>query len=88
MRCSSTRIRADERVDRVVLEHRHRRLQDDRTVVELACHEVHGRAGDADAVLERLPLRVEAGKRRQQRRMDVEDAMRETRRAAARRPVA
>ena len=38
--------------------------------------EVHGGAGDAHAVLERLPLRVEAGKRRQQRRMDVEDAVR------------
>ena len=34
---------------------------------------MHGRAGDAHAVLQRLPLRVEAGKRGQQRRMDVQD---------------
>ena len=30
-----------------------------------------------DAVLERLPLRVKTGKRRQQRRMDVENRVRE-----------
>ena len=36
--------------------------------------EVHGHAAHLDAVLERLTLRVEAGKRRQQRRMDVQDA--------------
>ena len=34
---------------------------------------MHRGAGHADAVLERLPLRVEPGKRRQQRRVDVED---------------
>ena len=37
---------------------------------------MHGRAGDLDAVLERLALRVEAGERRQQRRVNVEDAHR------------
>ena len=34
---------------------------------------MNGGAGDTHAVLERLTLRIEAGKRRQQRRMDVQD---------------
>ena len=46
---------------------------DDRPAVEFGVDEMHGRAAHAHAVLERLPLRVEAGKRRQQRRMDVQD---------------
>ena len=66
-----------QRLDRVIVEHRHGGLQDDRTVVELGCHQMHGRARDAHAVFERLPLRVESGKRRQQRRMDIQDAVRE-----------
>ncbi len=37
---------------------------DDRAAIELRGHEMHGRAADAHAVLERLPLRVEARKRR------------------------
>ena len=65
-----------QRLDRVVVEHRNRRLQDDRPAVELGGHQMHGRAGHPDAVLERLTLRVEAGKRGQQRRVDVEDAVR------------
>ena len=48
---------------------------DDRPAIELGGHEMDGRAADAHAVLERLPLRVEPGKRRQQRRMNVEDAI-------------
>ena len=46
--------------------------------VELGRHEVHRRAADLDAVLERLPLRVDARKRRQQRRMNVQDRAAET----------
>ena len=64
-----------QRLDGVVVQHRHRRLQHDRPGVEIRVHQMHRRAGDAHAVLERLALRVEAGKRRQQRRMDVEDAI-------------
>ncbi len=36
---------------------------------------MHRRAGDANAVLERLFLRVETGERRQQRRMNVQDSI-------------
>ena len=39
-------------------------LQHDRARVELGVDEVDGGAGDLDAVVERLALRVEAGKRR------------------------
>ena len=45
-----------------------RRLHDDRARVELGRDEVDGHAGDVHAVLERLPLRVHARERRQQRR--------------------
>ena len=34
-----------QRLDRVVVEHRHRRLQDDRAGVEIAVDEMDGRAG-------------------------------------------
>src|ERR1051326_5570430 len=55
--------------------HRHRALDDDRTVVEMLVDEMHGAAADFDSVFERLPLRVEAGKRGQQRRMNIKDAI-------------
>ena len=55
----------------------HRRLHHDRAASSSRGHEVHGRAGDLHAVLERLALRVDAGERRQQRRVDVEDRVRE-----------
>jgi hypothetical protein len=50
-------------------------LQEDDAVVEMLVNEVDGAAGDFDAIFEGLGLRVEAGKRGQQRRMDVEDAV-------------
>ena len=43
-----------QQVGGIVFFHRHRRLHDDRSGVELAGDEVHGGAGDLDAVLERL----------------------------------
>jgi len=61
----------------VAIEHGYRSLQDDRTRVELLRDQVNGDAGYLHAVLERLALRVDAGKRRQQRWMDVEDSIRE-----------
>ena len=67
-------MRAAERRLVVAVEHRHRRLRDDRPGVGARVDEVHGAAGDARAVVERLPLRVHAGERRQERRVDVEDA--------------
>ena len=70
------RIRADKRVDGVVVQHRHGRLQDDRTTIELGRDQMHGGAADPHTVLERLALRIEARKCRQQRRMNVEDAVR------------
>ena len=48
--------------------------RDDRPVVELGGDEVHRRAGHLAAGLDRAPVRVQAGERRQQRRMDVEHA--------------
>ena len=58
---------------RVVIEHGNRRLQHDRPRVHALVDEVDGRPRHLDAVLERLALGVEPGKRRQQRRMDVQD---------------
>ena len=72
-------MRARERFHRVVVQHRHRRLNQDRAGVQILVHEMHGAAGDLDAVLQRLVLRVEAGKGGQQRRMDVQNAAGEMR---------
>ena len=41
--------------------------------------EVHRRAADADSILESLTLRMKAGKRRQERGMDVQDPIGECR---------
>ena len=65
-----------KRLHRVVIQHRHRRLHDDRAGVQVLIHEMHRAAGDLDAVFERLMLRIQAGKRRQQRRMNVQNAVR------------
>ena len=64
---------------------RHSALNDDRTCVEVRRDEVHGHAARLDAVIERLLLRVKTGKRRQQRRVDVENRVRERVDATARR---
>ena len=53
-------------------EHRHRRLHHDRTVVELGGHEVDGAAVHLDTGGKRALVRVQSGKRGQQRRMDIE----------------
>ena len=68
-----------QRVLGVVGQHRHDRLRDDRPVVEVGGDEVHRRAGHLAAGLDRAPVRVQAGERRQQRRMDVDEAALETR---------
>jgi hypothetical protein len=65
-----------QRLRGVIVEHRHRALHDDRSGIELAGDQMHGGAADLHAVGDGLPLRLEAGKRRQQRRMDVEDRIR------------
>ena len=52
------------------------RLEHDRPGIQIGVDEVDGGARHTDAVFERLALRVESGKGRQQRRMDVEDSIR------------
>src|SRR5215475_9286641 len=56
----------------VVITHGHRALHYDGAGVGLGNHEMHGRAGNLHARLQRLAMRVEARERRQQRGMDVE----------------
>ena len=63
-------------LDAVVIENRNGGLQHNRTIVEAGRHEMYRGAGHPDAVIECLTLRLEAGERRQQRRMNVEDAIR------------
>ena len=69
-------MRADSVATVSLVENRHAGLHDDRAGIELAGDEVHGRSGDLHAVPERLLLGIDAGERRQQRRMDVEHGVR------------
>src|SRR2546427_1306186 len=50
-------------------------LQNDRAGVEIFVDEMHGAAGEFDAIFEGLALRFEAGEGREQRRVDVQDAV-------------
>jgi len=43
--------------------------------IEIFVDEMDGAAGEFDAVIEGLPLRFEAGERRKERGMDIEDAL-------------
>ena len=61
-----------QRIGRVVVGHHHCALHDDRPGVGFGDHEVHGRARDLDPGLQRLAVRIEARKGRQQRGMDIE----------------
>ena len=63
-----------ERLHGIVVQHRHGGLHDDGAGVQVFVDEVDGAAGDFDAVLQRLVLRVQAGEGGQQRRMDIENA--------------
>ena len=56
--------------------HRHRALEHDRPRIDPLIDEMNSDPGDPHAVLERPPDRVEARKRRQQRRMHVDDPVR------------
>jgi len=64
-----------EGVGVVGFENSNRSLENDSAVVEVLVDEVDGAAGDLYAVIECLLLGVEAGEGRQQRGMDVEDAV-------------
>src|SRR5450432_1687607 len=55
-----------KRFDRVVVEHGHDGLANDGARVKILIHEVDRTAGDFDTMFERLILRVEPGKSRQQ----------------------
>src|SRR5258707_4569380 len=50
-------------------------LQDDGAGVEIFVDEVDGASGELDAVVEGLLLRFEAGEGRQERRVNIEDAL-------------
>ena len=69
-------MRADEGGFVVRVEDGNGALQDDGAVVDSFVDEVNGAAGDFRTVVERLLLGVETGEGGQQRRMDVEDALR------------
>ena len=85
-RCSSTRIRADS-VSTVSSSSSGTAAC--RTIGPLSSSEVtRWTVAPDDAVLERLTLRLEPRKGRQQRRMDIQDPVTERRRSAARRPDA
>ena len=66
-----------ERVVVVAGQDGHGRLRDDRAGVGARVDQVHGAAGDARSVRERLRLRVDPRERGQERRVDVEHAVRE-----------
>ena len=76
-RAPARRMRCGASASSSSLEHRDGRLRDDRPGVRAGVDEVHGAAGDADAVLEGLRLRVHAGEGGQERGVDVDDAHRE-----------
>src|SRR5439155_5330528 len=58
----------------VALVNRHHTLRNDRSAIERLINKMNRAAGFFGALLERLPLRVEARKRRQQTRMNVQNA--------------
>src|SRR4051794_10863145 len=62
----------------VAVQYRHAALHDDGAVVTIFVNEMHSAARDLNSVVERLLLRVQPRERRQQRRMDVQNAMRKS----------
>ena len=60
----------------IVLQHRHRLLKHDRAGIEVLVHKMNSGAALGGAVVQGLLLRVQAGIFRQQRRVNVEDAIR------------
>jgi len=64
-----------QRFHAIVVAHVYCSLHYDRTMIQLFIDQVHRAASDLDPLLERLPLGVQAGKRGQERRMNVQDAV-------------
>src|SRR4051812_40799753 len=61
----------------VVVENGHDGLGDDGAAVDALIDEMDGAAGDFNAVIKGLSPGLEAGKRREERGMDVDDPVRE-----------
>ena len=66
-------MRADNVASSSPSSHRDGALQHDDSVVQLFIHKMHRAAGDANSILQRLTLRIEARKCRQQRRMNIQN---------------
>ena len=64
-----------QRVFVIAVEHGHYFLHQDGAVVEVGVHEVDSAARNLHAIVESLLLRLQSRKRRQQRRMNIEDAV-------------
>jgi hypothetical protein len=61
-----------QRLNVVIVKNRYGGLKHDRPIIEIQGDQMHRGAGNADAVIEGLPLCVESRERRQQRRVDIE----------------
>jgi hypothetical protein len=59
----------------VVIKHRDNALRDDWATVESLINKVNGTTGPLDAVLQYLSMSVKSGKRRQQTRMNIQNAI-------------
>src|ERR1019366_1935516 len=68
-----------KRFIRIVIAYGHHGLRQNRPGIEILIHQMHGAAAELHAVFERLPLRLKARERRQQRWVNVEDALRKRR---------
>src|SRR6202790_4028455 len=64
-----------ERSFSVVVEHANGGLQYNRAGVEIFVHEMHGAAGEFHSILERLALGLQARKRRQERWVNIQNAI-------------
>src|SRR5262245_35262922 len=63
---------------RVAVEHRHGGLKHDWAAIELRRNQMYRGATHTHAVRQRLPLSIQPGEGRQERRVNVEDAVRES----------
>ena len=66
-----------QRLLRVLVQHRHRRLRDDGPGVGALVHQVHRAPRHLHSMLQRLPVRMQPGEARQQRRVHVQHPARE-----------
>src|ERR1700691_5071384 len=57
----------------VRIKHSNSLLHNDRPMIKLFIHEMHSAAGNLDSISESLLLRLQSRKRRQQRRMNIEN---------------